>query len=118
MEPDEVQTVRIRGLAERAASPVHRIGPAVTIPETLPVLLEFSRSEPSVGTATLHRDDEGIHADATLYLTGRFGEIAKREDIRKLWPKFAIGFIPAGDLDGKLEALADQLVTEIAEAAT
>ena len=90
MEPD-VPAVHIRGLAERAASPVQRLGPDVTVPATLPVLLEFSHTEPAIGTATLTRDNEGIHADATLWLTGTFGEIAKRHDIRNMWPKLAIG---------------------------
>jgi hypothetical protein len=88
---DKPPRVHIRGLAERAASPVHRLGPDVTVPDTLPVLLEFSRAEGPIGTATLTRDDEGIHADATLWLTGLFGKMAMKRDIGVLWPKFAIG---------------------------
>ena len=91
MEPDEPPKVHIRGLAERAASPVHRLGPDVTVPDTLPVLLEFSRTEPAIGTAALTRDDEGIHADATLWLAGFFGKMAMHRDVGVLWPKFALG---------------------------
>ena len=91
MEPDTVQTVHIRGLAERADSPVHRLGPDVTVPETRPVLVEFSHAVPPAGTARLTRDDEGIHADATLYLVGWLRQMAQKHDLRSLWPKFALG---------------------------
>ena len=89
--PDAAPTVHIRGLAERAASPVRRLGPDVTVPGTLPVLVEFSHERPPVGTATLSRDGEGVHADATLWLTGWLAQMAQKTDIRKLWPKFALG---------------------------
>ena len=88
--PEPVQTVRIRGLAERAASPVNRLGPAVTVPETLPLLLEFDSRNP-IGTATLTRDDEGIHVDAAIPLTGLVRKLAERGDLRRYWPVLATG---------------------------
>lgn len=91
MQGDEPAKIRIRGLVERADSPEQRLGPDVTVPGTLPVLLEFSHAEPPIGTAILTRDDEGIHAYATLWLAGVFGKMAMKRDIRVLWPKFAIG---------------------------
>ena len=114
VNPDEPPTVHIRGLAERAASPVHRLGPDVTVPATLPVLLEFSRAEPPAGTATLTRDEHGIHADAVLRLTGLFGKMAARHDIRTLWPKFAIGIagtVITSDDDGTDAISAGRVVS-------
>ncbi len=93
MNPDGVQAVRIRGLAERAASPEHRLGPDVTVPGTIPVPLEFrhrlrtrsAHTAPPPSTAT-------GKASAPTPTSGSPAASGKSPQggIRKLWPYLAV----------------------------
>jgi hypothetical protein len=88
--------VRLRGLAARAGEREQPIGSDVTIPASVPVLLQFS-VEHIIGTAILHRDAAGnIHADAMVYpdsdpllRKGLFGPG------RNPWPYFALSIAHA-----------------------
>lgn len=90
-----MSTLHLRGLAHRAGCAGQPLGPGVTVPETVPVLLEFDVRSP-VGTATLRRDEHGIWADAviSLDLKGFHGDLIRkavsRGEFRRLWPAFAI----------------------------
>jgi hypothetical protein len=88
--------IHLRGLAERAGCDEQPLGPGVTVPETVPVLVEFSIKDGPIGTATLTRDEHGIWADAILELDvkGLLGDLIRKTvrqgTFRELWPAFAI----------------------------
>lgn len=85
--------IRIRGLAERAASPEQPLGPEVIVPESVPLRLE-SGSGRQVGTATLRRDEQGIRAEAAFPRdTGRdrVPQWHGSHHPADLWPKLAVG---------------------------
>ncbi len=89
-------TIHLRGLAERAGCEEQPLGPGVTVPETVPVLLEFNVKEGPIGTATLTRDERGIWAGAVIQLgvEGLLGDLIRKTvrqgTFRSMWPAFAI----------------------------
>jgi hypothetical protein len=88
-----ISSIRIRGLAERADSPVQPLGPVVAVPGTVPLMTETSPRE-QVGTATLHWDEQGIRAEGVIDL-GAWERIPvndrRQAHPAELWPKFAVG---------------------------
>jgi len=80
VQPDGVQSVHIRGLAERAASPVHRIGPDVTVPDSVPLRIGYDHRV-AYGTAALRRDEAGIWADAEVFTDMLPGGTATLKDV-------------------------------------
>lgn len=81
------ETIRIRGIAERAGSPEQPLGPDVVIPEHVIVRREFNHSVSPLGMATLRRDENGdIWADAEVTIS--------KED-REALPYFAVGIVRA-----------------------
>lgn len=85
-------TIRIRGLAERAASPEQPLGPEVIVPESVPLRIQSSPPE-TVGTAMLRRDEAGIWAEAVirLYGDGEHFEVMRRDHPAAAWPYLAVG---------------------------
>lgn len=89
-------TIHLNGLAERADCAEQPLGPGVIVPEMASVYLDFNLQGGPVGTAKLHRDEQGIWADVTLEPDARtrsadlMRHVIGKGRLRELWPAFAI----------------------------
>ena len=89
-----ITSIRIRGLAERADSPDQPLGPEVIVPESVPLHVMTSPPE-TIGTATLHRDEDGIWAEAIIELAAwervMAGSRYRGDHPAGEWPTLAVG---------------------------
>jgi hypothetical protein len=91
-----MESIHLRGLAERADCAEQPIGPGVTVPENVSVYLEFNLRSGPVGTATLRRDERGIWADITLEpdagtrSANLMRHVIRKDQLRELWPALAV----------------------------
>jgi len=100
MQPDGVQSVRIRGLAMRDAG---RLETDTIVPDTVPVHVEYDYSS-QIGTAALRRDETGIWADVTAE------DGPWRESCRYFGMSFRCGHAAARPGGGLGEAIGVSLV--------
>jgi hypothetical protein len=118
------ETIRLRGMCERAEAPEYRLGPDVVVPDQVKLTVEFSPTGP-VGRAILTRDELGnIWADAEMPLdapyapgwSATFGEMIRKPgcDIRKTWPYFAIGIAHAVITKGTPDVVTAGEIREVA----